>query len=159
MTAAALDPDELAGVVDLFGALTRGELERALSELAYRRGEDADDAGAAVDRAVREYFLVEVDVGGESVLAAGPVAFPTLPEGASDLPHILDVEERDPDRAAVARATEERLRADAARAVAEDDEARMTRLVDVTYDLESWGPADAADVRERLDAALEDGQD
>lgn len=59
------DPDELAGVVDLFGALTSEELARALVELAYRQRGDADESavGEAVDVAVEwavdRYYLVE----------------------------------------------------------------------------------------------------
>jgi len=36
--------DELAGVVDLFGALTREELSQALTELAFKQGAAVDDA-------------------------------------------------------------------------------------------------------------------
>ena len=43
------DPDELAGVVDLFGALTPSELESALEELAFKRGESVDSDAVAVD--------------------------------------------------------------------------------------------------------------
>jgi hypothetical protein len=59
------DPDELAGVVDLFGALTDEEVTRALVELAYRQGSDADEsaveaaASAAVAAAVERYYLIE----------------------------------------------------------------------------------------------------
>jgi hypothetical protein len=164
-----LPPDELAGVVELFGALTPAELDRALAELAYRRGggEASGDAAretreAAVADAVAAYYLVEVEVevgpedDGETerLLAPGPVAFPTLPAGAEDLPHLLDAPERDVDRATLAARVEGRLRSDAARAVVDGDAARMRRLLDVTYDLDTWGPADVEDVRRRLDDAL-----
>ena len=149
--------DELAGVVDLFGALTRAELESALGELAFKRGEDVDReaARAAVDEAVENYYLVAVDGDGETLLAPGPAAFPSLPEGAEDLPHILDVPERAPDRSSLVDAAERRLRGDAARAVDEGDEDRIERLLDVSYDLETWGSTDVSDVRSRLDDALE----
>jgi hypothetical protein len=170
--APALDGDALAGVVDLFGALTRAEVDRALAELAARRGEPAD---ADVAGAIETYHLVSVDAGAVSGadgdaddgdgdgdatdpdadwLAVGPVAFPTLPPGAEDLPHVLDVERRTVDRAAVVDDVESRLRGDAARAVVADDVDRMYRLLDVTYDLETWATADVADVRARLDDAL-----
>ena len=149
--------DELAGVVDLFGALTRAELESALGELAFKRGEDVDReaARAAVDEAVENYYLVAVDGDGETLLAPGPAAFPSLPEGAEDLPHILDVPERAPDRSSLVDAAERRLRGDAARAVDEGDEDRIERLLDVSYDLETWGGVDVAEVRARLDDAVE----
>jgi hypothetical protein len=156
-----LAPDELAGVVDLFGGLTRAELDRALAELAARQGSHGD---ADVDGAVRSYHLVTVDPAAvlldsaldpdEEVLVVGPVAFPRLPPGAEDLPHVLEVPQRDVDRQRAATRVEERLRGDAARAVAAGDAERMRHLLDVTYDLETWADADAADARRRLDAAL-----
>jgi hypothetical protein len=149
--------DELAGVVDLFGALTRGELDDALGELAFKRGEEVDEAAAeaAVDDAIAGYYLVAVDRDGTTLLAPGPVAFPTLPDGAEDLPHILDVPTRTVDRDALAEAAERQLRADAARAVDADDDERIERLLDVSYDLETWGSTDVSGVRSRLDDALE----
>ncbi|WP_251331326.1 DUF7109 family protein [Haloplanus sp. HW8-1] len=149
--------DELAGVVDLFGGLTREELESALGELAFKRGAEveADAAAAAVDAAVEDYYLVAVDRGERTLLAPGPAAFPSLPTGAEDLPHILDVPDRDPDRTALVEAAERRLRADAARAVDEGDGDRIERLLDVSYDLETWGGVDVSDVRSRLDDATE----
>lgn len=151
--------DELAGVVDLFGALTREELERALDELAFKRGEatDADAVGDAVDAAIADYYLAVADREGEgaTLLAPGPVAFPTLPEGAEDLPHILDIPDREVDRSSLVETAERRLRADAARAVDDGDADRIERLVDVSYDLETWGSTDVSDVRSRLDDAVE----
>jgi len=148
-------PDELAGVVDLFGALTRAELTEALSELAYRQGETVPDD--AVDEAIDAFALVTVERDDdEDLLAPGPSAFPTLPEGAEDLPHILDVEARSVDRSVVGRAAERRLRADAARAVANDEPARAAELLDVSYDLEAWGGVELDDIRDRLDAARDE---
>ena len=144
--------DELAGVVDLFGALRRSELAAALSELAYRRGEEPPEE--RIGEAIEAFVLVAYESeGGEELLAPGPAAFPTLPEGAEDLPHILDVEPRSVDRERVGRAAEERLRAEAARAVADGDAGRAAELLDVSYDLESWAPVDLAPLRDRLDDA------
>jgi hypothetical protein len=100
--------DELAGIVDLFGALAKEKLVAALSELAFRRGEEPDEADlvATVDDAVDRFYLVPVD----DRLVAGPAAFPELPDGAEDLPHILDVDRRQVDRAAAAEAAETRFR-------------------------------------------------
>nr|WP_305882569.1 hypothetical protein [Haloplanus ruber] len=149
--------DELAGVADLFGAVTREELESALGELAFKRGEavDTDAASEAVDAAVENYYLVTLEPDGDAptLLAPGPAAFPALPESAEDLPHILDVPDRDPDREALVAAAEQRFRADAARAVDDDDAERIERLLDVSYDLETWGGGDVGDVRTRLDDA------
>ena len=155
------DGDALAGVVDLFGALTREELRRALAELAYKHGADPPDPGV-LDRAVERYALVSYRPGGgdaadasEELLVPGPSAFPSLPPGAEDLPHIMDVPSRAVDREAVGRAVEERFRADVARALAGGDEELVGRLLDVSYDLDAWG-LDLASLRERLDDARED---
>lgn len=159
-----VDGDGLAGIVDLFGSLTRAELERALEELAYKRGTDVPDP-SLIDRAVERYALVTHEAGtarGEGcehdaadLLVPGPSAFPSLPPGAEDLPHIMEVPERTVDREAVGRAVEERFRADVARALASDDGALVGRLIDVSYDLDAWG-LDLADLRARLDDARED---
>jgi len=146
--------DELAGIVDLFGALRRSELEAALSELAYRRG--GEPPTGRLDEAHEAFLLVAFESeAGEELLAPGPAAFPTLPEGAEDLPHILDVEARDVDRERVARAAERRLRGDAARAVAAGDTDRITDLRDVTYDVEASGGVDLEPLRGRLDDAAD----
>ena len=156
-----VDPDDLAGVVDLFGALTREELDRALEELAYKQG--AEPPGpAVVELALQRYVLVaydpedgDGDVDADRLLVPGPSAFPTLPEGAADLPHIMEVPTRMADREAVERAAEARFRGDVARAVADEDEVLVTRLLDVSYDLDAWG-LEMVDLRARLDDARED---
>ncbi|ELZ35508.1 DUF7109 family protein [Halorubrum tebenquichense] len=167
--------DDLAGVVDLFGWLTRGELSEALSELAFKRRAEVDEAAidAAIDLAVAEYALVPApedaisggDEGGEaeaaadgSALAVGPAAFPTLPEGAEDLPHILDVPDRSVDREALADAVLDRLREEAVEAIGDGDADRLETLADVTYDVEAWAPVDVEPVRTRIVAEL-DGDD
>ena len=149
-------PDDLAGIVDLFGALTRSELDEALSELAYRRSETVP--AECVDDAVDAFALVELDGddGGEPLLTPGPAAFPTLPEGAEDLPHILDVPTRTVEQKAVGRAAETRLRREAARAVADGETARADELLDASYDIEAWAPVDLTGVRARLDDARDE---
>ncbi|WP_436909461.1 DUF7109 family protein [Halosimplex marinum] len=149
----SLVADELAGVVDLFGGLTREELHRGLEELAYKRGEepDADAVAAAVDAAVESYHLVPVERDDATLLVAGPTAFPTLPERAEDLPHIMDVEERAVDRETAAAAARDRLDAEAVAVAKTGDADRADALVEVCYDLETWAAVDTADLRERLD--------
>ena len=151
--------DELAGVVDLFEALTREELTQALVEVAYRRGADVREeiVAEAVAEAIREYYLVALpaesvdgEVDAAEALAVGPVAFPMLPAEGEDLPHILDIPDRAVDHTAAAEHVAERLRTEAETAVAEGNEDRATTLVDVTYDAEAWGPVDLAEARERL---------
>lgn len=151
--------DELAGVVDLFGGLTRDELGSGLAELAFKRGEEDDPTAfaGAIDQAIATYHLVRLDpddvtAGVDApLLVVGPAAFPELPEGATDLVHILDVEERPVDREVAARQAVERFRADAASAVDTGDEQRIGTLIDVSYELEAWGSVDLGDVRARLE--------
>ena len=153
-----LSGDELAGVVELFGGLTRGELGDGLAELAFKRGEEYEPDAFAddIESAVEEYYLVPLDPGDVDgvdapVLVAGPSAFPELPEGAEDLLHILDAEERAIDRETAGERAAERFRVDAAQALDDGAEDRIATLVDISYELEAWGGVDLADVRERLD--------
>lgn len=150
-------PDELAGVVDLFGALTPEELCEGLAELAFKRGEeyDPDAFEEHVDDALRSYHLVAVEADAEeSLLVVGPAAFPELPDGATDLPHILDVPERDPDHETAGTAAARRFRGDAATAIDDGDANRIRALLDVSYELEAWGGVDLSAARERMDDAL-----
>lgn len=149
--------DELAGVVDLFDALTHDELEQALVELAFKQGQDVDrDAFAAViGRAIEEYHLVEVEHGKKTVLLPGPAAFPTVPENGTDLPHIMDVPDRDIDREGLGEQVAERLHEESKVAAASGDTERANELLDVSYDLEAWAPVETGDVRTTLDRALD----
>jgi hypothetical protein len=160
--------DELAGVVDLFGALTDDELVGALGELAFKQGQSAvgDSIADAVDAAVDAYYLVAFDpeandvdpphAGDDRLLLPGPRAFPTLPPDAEDLPHILDVERRTVDREAVAEQVGTRFQAEAADAIDDGDSAHVAELLDVSYDMEAWGPVAVQATRARLDDALAD---
>ncbi|MFW5938043.1 MAG: DUF7109 family protein [Halanaeroarchaeum sp.] len=143
------DADELAGIVDLFGLLARADLVDAVRELAFRRDEDfdAEAAQAAIDEAVADFVLVQFELDGETVVVPGPTAFPMLPDGAEDLPHILDAERRDVDRSVLAAPIQNRLTQAAA---AVEDPERARELIDVTYDAEAWSDVDLAEVRERL---------
>jgi hypothetical protein len=87
----------------------------------------------------------------------GPVAFPALPAGAGDLPHILNIPDRGVDRAAAGEAAAERLLAEAATAVDAGNTGRITELIDVSYELEAWANVDVTPARDRL-AALESGE-
>ncbi len=147
-------PDEVAGIVDLFGALTREEAERALSELAYRRG--ANVPADAIEDAVDAFVLVEFERDEKRLLAPGPAAFPELPEGSEDLPHILDVDGRTVDHGAVGRAATDRLRSEAERTVADGDRDRAAELLEVSYDIEAWGGSDLSTVRDRLEPISDD---
>lgn len=150
-----VSPDEVAGVVDLFGGLTPGELARALAELAYKRGAEYDlkRYEPAVDDALGSYHLVRLDrtaSGTDGLLVAGPAAFPDLPQGGRDLLHILDVEPRETDREAATLAAVERFHRDVTVAVERGDSDRVATLLDVSYELETWGSVDLSRVRDRL---------
>ncbi|WP_324663131.1 DUF7109 family protein [Haloarcula sediminis] len=154
-----LTPDELAGIVDVVGPVTREELVQACGELAFKRGRDVDGEAVetAIDDALSTYHVVvvadhdaEVE---EPLVVVGPAAFPTLVDGAEDLPHILDVPARDISGEAAAAAAEQRFREDAAEAVRAGDDQRIQTLLDVSYDLEAWGPVELATARGHLDEA------
>lgn len=149
-------PDELAGVADLFGTLSEAEFQRAFRDLAARQGTafDETDLSDAIAAATSGYYLVELEREGSRHYAPGPAALPRLPEHGEDLPHMLDVEPRPIDREVVGRAVEERLRRDAAEAVAAADSARLRELLDVAYEMDAWG-VDTAELRDRLTDALD----
>jgi hypothetical protein len=148
-----LNGDQLAGIVDLFGGLERGELFTAIEELQYRRGEETDDEtiGDRIEDAIESYHLVRLHRETETLIVPGPAAFPDPPDGSEDLPHIVDVPRRSIDRDAVATAALEQLQRDADSAIRAADIARARRLLEVTYDIESYGDVDATDVRARLE--------
>lgn len=149
-------PDELAGVADLFGTLTEAEFHRAFRDLAARQGEPFDGTALAdaIETATSTYYLVELEREGSRQYAPGPAALPRLPDHGADLPHMLDLAPREIDREAVGRAVEERLRHDAAEAVAAGDSDRLRDLLDVAYEVDAWG-VDTADLRDRIAAALD----
>lgn len=156
--------DEVAGVVDLFGALTRSELVTALHELAFKQGRDVDETALSseIEAAIDEYAIVTYEPdsaasqtdGSETLLAPGPTAFPTLPPNAEDLPHILDYDRREVDRERLADTVSRRLTAEAETAVDAGDAERAAVLLDVSYDLETWAAVDAATVRSTLEPVL-----
>jgi len=158
----ALDPDELAGVCDLFGGLTRDELARAVEELAFRRGDefDADAHDAAVADAIAAFVLLELAPGSDADDAAadddaplvvpGPRAFPRTPDGGADLPHIFDVSRRDVPGDAVESAVRARLAA-AVNDLDEDDAERASVLLDVTYDAAALTGGEFGDVRDAIE--------
>ncbi len=168
--------DELAGIVELFGALTRAELADALSELAFKRRADVDEAAVddAIAAATAGYVIVPAPadavhvVGGDDsdpsnhepeadgLLAVGPAAFPTPPPNVEDLPHILDVPDRTVDRDRLAGATLDRLERDVSATVDDGNDARLEALLEVTYDIEAWAAVDATRIRDRVVRLLDE---
>lgn len=161
-------PDALAGIVDLFGALTAAELEEAVEELAFRLGEDHDEAAVedAVEEALERHVLVETDQPGEPVLVVGPAAFPRLPELAEDLPHIMSVPNREVDRDAVAATLlegllerAEGLDPDASSEEEDGVDEEAAGLLELSYDLEAWASVDADLLRDRLEGRGLEGEE
>lgn len=152
-----LTPDELAGISDLFGGLTRTELHEAIENVAARQGMtfDPEYLDEQIEAARREYYLLTVEHDGETLLTPGPVALPSLPNHAEDLPHMMDVRERAIDPEHLANAAREHLSDDAREAISRSDRDRIEFLVDVCYDVEAWGPVEVDSIRERLLNSLE----
>ncbi len=150
-----LSGDELAGIVDQFGALPPPELRRAISEAAFRAGADLEmeTVESWIDEALGEFSLLSVEKSGESLLVPGPRAFPEVPEPAADLTHVLDVESRSVPGEALEMGLRNRLGEAAAHI---EDPDRANELIDITYDAEAWAGIDLSDVRDRLsELALE----
>lgn len=142
MTELDLTPDELAGIVGLFGALTRTELRDACLEVAYKRSGErptAADIDAIIEDAIDEYRLVAREDAGTTHLVSGPTAFPTLPDFADELPHVLDIPDRDIDRRPVALNLIQKLDA------LDLDPHETDQL---SYEIESWANVDASVLRE-----------
>lgn len=149
-------PDELAGVTDLFGALTRVELHTAIENLAARSGStfDPDVVDDCIDEALETYVLLEVETDDGAVYGPGPAAFPVLPEHGGDLPHMMDVPQRPVDRVTFAEAAEERLTADAVAAITAGDDDQIAELLDRCYEIDAWASMDLSETRDRLADAL-----
>lgn len=149
-----LSGDELAGIVDQFGALRRGTLTEAVHEAAFRAGVDLDSGTIEtwIDDALSSYALVEVELDGESRIVPGPRAFPTVPEMATDLTHVLDVEPSSVPTEALETGLRNRLESAAAEVEAPE---RAADLIDVTYDAEAWVGADFDAVRGQLQQSLD----
>lgn len=146
--------DELAGVLDLFGGLTRPELERALAEAAARSGDAEAEIDPALAAARRSFGVVALKREGKTLYVAGPTAFPTLPDGGEDLRHILAVEPREVDQAAAADALRGRYERSLEAAIRAGDDDRLRDLLDASYDVEAWTPVDLGAERDRIEDAL-----
>lgn len=144
-----LSGDELAGIVDQFGALSPDELRRAVQEAAFRVGEepDADSIDAWIDAALAEFTLLRVDHDGEDYIVPGPRAYPTLPDAATDLRHVLNVDPRNVPPETLEAGVRYRLEDGIADV---DDPDRRVELLDVTYDAEAWAGIDLSDLRNQL---------
>jgi len=149
--------DDLAGVVDMFGGLSRDDLAAALVELSFKAGVDVEPSAFDddIESALRAYELVDLEPEtDDALLVAGPAAFPRLPEEAADLHHILDAEQCEIDRAEAGTAAADKLHSDAVAAIDAGDSPELQRLLDLSYDIETWAPVDLSETRARLDDEL-----
>lgn len=146
-----LSGDELAGIVDQFGALRPSTLRRAIHEAAFRAGEDLEQETIQtwIDEAHAKFTLLSVELDDGEYVVPGPRAFPTVPAEATDLPHVLDVDSVQVPGDAIETGVRNKL---AAAASGVEDPDRVEELIDVTYDAEAWAGTDLADVRDRLQA-------
>jgi hypothetical protein len=146
-----LSGDELAGIVDQFDGLTEPALQSAIHEAAFRAGADLDveTIDSWIDEAHAEFTLLSVELDDGEYVVPGPRAFPTVPEMATDLPHVLDVEPVEIPEDTIERGIRNELAAAASRV---EDSDRAHELIDVTYDAEAWAGTDLSDVRDRLRA-------
>ena len=147
-----LGPDQLAGITGLFGGLTRDELRESCSELVYLASGESlsqERCDSWIDDALESFHLVESEIENGRVLISGPTAFPRVPSGAEDLPHILDIEPRSIDRDETATHLVDVLEAEVTPDLSED---RAAELVALTYDLESWADVDAESIRDMIEA-------
>ena len=164
MTKEFISLDELAGIVDLFGTLTRDAVDTAIVEMAFRHGIEVESKTRQdmITTAINQYRLViypstsderrsaqnstedasdtdpNIDETTVNRLAPGPTAFPTLPAHAADLPRILETDGQEINHEAATDAVMNRLRDDTAQAITTDDTELMEYLLDVTYDIETW---------------------
>ena len=141
-------PDELAGIVGLFGALTSEELMTACQELAYRQtGQSVANATlqATIEDAETSYILVNTEIDGRESYVVGPAAFPEIPEGGRDLPHMLDLSHCTVNRQEIAEELLERF-------LGQEIDIERESAIELSYDLESWTNIDASDLREHVES-------
>ncbi|MFB6110303.1 MAG: hypothetical protein ABEJ60_05445 [Halodesulfurarchaeum sp.] len=152
-----LSGDEIAGILDQFGALPPAALRQAIHETAFRAGVDpeAETVEGWIESAREDLSILTVEIEGEALYAPGPRAFPRVPEAASDLPHVLEAPRRQVPAEALESGLRERLEA-AVDGGADPDRAR--ELLDLTYDAEAWAGIDLADLRDRLRDVATEGE-
>lgn len=152
-----LNGDTIAGIVDLFGSLRRGELIQAIEELAFRSGKSIERSliENEIDRSITQFELVPANDGEDPILVVGPTAFPTLPEYGQDLPHIMTVPDRSVDRTVV----EARLVATLVDEIDSADEVSREELREVGWDLQVWSTTHADWIMDVLDQTPTENSD
>lgn len=150
-----LTRDELAGIVSLFGGLTHEEMREACTEIAFKQTGQRPEENAletTIENAVQDHYLVTVEKDGETLLVAGPRAFPSVPDFGGDLHHILEIDDRDIDRARAADHLLDSFEAELENGIATG---RREELEQLAYDVEAWAGIDTREFREALAAAEE----
>ena len=167
--------DELAGIIDVLGAATIGEIHLIVHELAeIRRLEDAsrDDVEQLCESALGEHLIETVsseevgDAGSdETYYITGPNAFPDIPYELSEIIDILELSKREVDMSKVAKSFSSRLKQRAKRLndkidsfsggpVLDSDisrlEKRYSDLLNLYYDYDFWLPGGISDIEDKI---------
>ena len=167
--------DELAGIIDVLGAATIGEIHLIVQELAeIRRFEVVSpaDVEQLCESALTEHLIETVsseeveDAGSdETYYISGPNAFPDIPFELSEIFDILELSKREVDMSKVAKSLSSRLKQRAKRLYETIDslsvdsrsdvditklEKRYSDLLNLYYDFDFWLPGGMSDVEDKI---------
>jgi len=167
--------DKLAGIVDVLGASTIGEIHLIAQELAeIRRLEEVSpaDVEQLCESALGEHLIETVSSGevegagsDETYYIPGPNAFPDIPYELSEIIDILELSKREVDMSKVAKSFSSRLKQRAKRlnekidlfsggAVPDSDisklEQRYSDLLNLYYDYDFWLPGGISDIEDKI---------
>ncbi|MCL7411970.1 MAG: hypothetical protein M8350_09270 [Methanosarcinaceae archaeon] len=167
--------DELAGIVDVLGASTIGEIHLIVQEHAeIRRLEVVGlaDVEQLCQSALDEHLIETVsfeEVEGadsdETYYISGPNAFPDIPYELSEIIDILELSKREVDMSKVAKSFSSRLKQRAKRlnekidmfsdgSVPDSDilklEQRYSDLLNLYYDYDFWLPGGISDIEDTI---------
>ncbi len=167
--------DELAGIIDVLGAATIGEIHLIVQELVeIRRLEvvDLEDLEQLCESALDEHLIEtvsseEVEGAGsdEVYYISGPNAFPDIPFELSEIIDILELSKREVDMSKVAKSLSSRLKQRAKRLNEKIDsfygestnaadisrlEKRYSDLLNLYYDFDFWLPEGMSDIEDKI---------
>ena len=167
--------DELAGIIDVLGAATIGEIQLIVQELAeIRRLEEVSpaDVEQLCESALGEHLIETVsseEVEGadsdEIYYIPGPNAFPDIPYELSEIIDILELSKREVDMSKVAKSFSSRLKQRArklnekidsfsGKSASDDDltglEKHYSDLLNLYYDFDFWLPGGMSDIEDKI---------
>ena len=167
--------NELAGIIDVIGAATIGEIQLIVQELAEIRRLEAvspADVEQLCESALSEH-LIEIVSSGEVKGAdsdevyhiSGPNAFPDIPFELSEIFDILELSNREVDMSKVAKCFSSRLKQRVRRlnesidsiSVGSPSNANITKLekryrdlLNLYYDFDFWLPGGIPDIEDKI---------